>query len=176
MRKPTQSSMDAVGEDEGFELALTDLLGACDAPDTVEPEHAPAAAVSGAAPAGVVVGRLVALSPAPVVAFEEAPDGVAARTTVALSRNLVGCDVLLQFERGDLARPIITGVVQAPIAFDAEVDGRAMVVRGEERIVLQCGKASITLTRTGKVLVKGAYVSVQSSGMNRIKGGSVQIN
>ena len=42
--------------------------------------------------------------------------------------------------------------------------------------MLRCGKASITLTREGKVLIKGAYLSSRSSGVNRIKGGSVQIN
>ena len=31
-------------------------------------------------------------------------------------------------------------------------------------------------TRAGKVLVRGAYVSSRSSGVQRIKGGSVQIN
>jgi hypothetical protein len=43
-------------------------------------------------------------------------------------------------------------------------------------IVLQCGRASIVLTRAGKVLVRGAYVSLRSSGMQRITGASVQIN
>jgi hypothetical protein len=41
---------------------------------------------------------------------------------------------------------------------------------------LQCGKASITLTRAGKVLINGAYVSSRSSGVNRLKGGSIQLN
>ncbi|MEW5071937.1 hypothetical protein AB1P14_09365, partial [Pseudomonas aeruginosa] len=38
------------------------------------------------------------------------------------------------------------------------------------------GKASITLTRAGKVIIRGAYLSSRSTGVNRIKGGSVQIN
>ena len=42
--------------------------------------------------------------------------------------------------------------------------------------VLVRGKASITLTREGKVLIRGTYLSSRSSGVNRIKGGSVQIN
>jgi hypothetical protein len=45
-----------------------------------------------------------------------------------------------------------------------------------EQLVLRCGAASITLTRDGKVLIQGAYVSHRSSGVMRIKGGSVQIN
>ena len=37
-------------------------------------------------------------------------------------------------------------------------------------------EASITLTRAGKVLIQGSYVSSRSTGVNRIKGGSVQLN
>ena len=43
-------------------------------------------------------------------------------------------------------------------------------------MVLRCGKASITLTKAGKVLIEGSYVLSRSTGVNRIKGGSVQLN
>jgi hypothetical protein len=55
-------------------------------------------------------------------------------------------------------------------------DGEQFVIRAKARLVLRCGKASITLTRAGKVLIKGAYVSSRASGVNRVKGGSVQLN
>lgn len=42
--------------------------------------------------------------------------------------------------------------------------------------MLRCGKASITLTRSGKIILRGTYISSRSSGVIRIKGGSVQIN
>jgi hypothetical protein len=42
--------------------------------------------------------------------------------------------------------------------------------------VLQCGSASLTLRRDGRVLIRGAYVETHSRGVNRIKGGSVKIN
>jgi hypothetical protein len=42
--------------------------------------------------------------------------------------------------------------------------------------VLRCGKASITLTSAGKVLIRGTYVLSRSSGVNKIKGGSIQLN
>ncbi|HSP78880.1 MAG TPA: hypothetical protein VLQ93_10140, partial [Myxococcaceae bacterium] len=59
---------------------------------------------------------------------------------------------------------------------EAQVDGRRVVIEGKEEIVLQCGQASITLRRNGKVVIKGTYVESHSSGTQRIKGGSVQIN
>lgn len=55
-------------------------------------------------------------------------------------------------------------------------DGKQLCVEGRERIVLRCGKASITLTRAGKVLIRGTYLSSRSSGVCRMNGGSVQIN
>ena len=46
----------------------------------------------------------------------------------------------------------------------------------DREITLRCGKASITLTGAGKLLLHGAYLLSRSLGVNRIKGGSVQIN
>ena len=51
-----------------------------------------------------------------------------------------------------------------------------MNITAEKEIVLKCGKASITLTKAGKVIIRGTYLLNRSSGVNRIKGGSVQIN
>ncbi|WP_224360786.1 DUF6484 domain-containing protein [Hyalangium versicolor] len=56
------------------------------------------------------------------------------------------------------------------------VDGRQVVIEGNDEIVLRCGQASITLRRNGKLILKGTYVETHSTGVNRIKGGSVQIN
>ena len=65
---------------------------------------------------------------------------------------------------------------EAARPFEARVDGDRVVISADKEIVLQCGKASITLTRAGKILLRGAYLLSRSSGVNRIKGGSVQIN
>lgn len=56
------------------------------------------------------------------------------------------------------------------------VDGKRVTIQGAEEITLKCGKASITLTKSGKILIRGTYLSNRSSGVNRIMGGSVQIN
>ena len=63
-----------------------------------------------------------------------------------------------------------------PAQVSVDVDGERMIVSAREQLVLRCGKASITLTRSGKILIDGCYVSSRSTGMNRLKGGSVQLN
>lgn len=69
---------------------------------------------------------------------------------------------------------------QAPIADQhnntVHVDGKRVVLEGQEEVVLKCGESSITLTRNGKVVIRGKYLLSRSSGVNRILGGSVQVN
>ena len=112
---------------------------------------------------------------------------VAARTTVSLQGIAVGTEVVVLCEHSNIERPIIIGVLQEPQtgagntrstthSVSILADGERQVISAEREIVLRCGDASITLTRAGKILIKGTYVVSRSSGVNRIKGGSVQIN
>jgi len=127
---------------------------------------------------GIVVGQLAGLDAkgAPVVDYPgNAAAPLVARTCVTLRREFVGREITLAFDGGDPERPVVMGIVQsAPV--EIAVDGDRVVLTGKEEIVLRCGKASLVLTRAGKVLLRGAYVSSRSSGVNRVKGGSVQIN
>jgi uncharacterized protein DUF6484 len=130
---------------------------------------------------GVLVGRLAKLdsSGIPWVELPGSESGaLPARTTAELTASDVGSDVVTAFEEGDTSRPIILGVLRLPgrKGVEAKVDGESVVVTGRNEITLRCGKASITLTKAGKVLVQGTYLSSRSSGAHRIKGGSVQIN
>jgi hypothetical protein len=129
-----------------------------------------------------VVGVLWSLDEEGVarVRFDGAPGGrpVPARSVVPLDSSVVGREVVLLFEQGDPARPLVMGVLRTarPEPVHSEIDGEKLVLTGEREIVLRCGEASITLTRAGKVLIQGAYVLTNSSGLNRINGGTVQIN
>ena len=88
-----------------------------------------------------------------------------------------GSTVALMFLGGDRARPLAIGVVSEPETEPAVPQTEETVTLTASReLVLQCGRASLVLTRAGKVLVRGAYVSLRSSGMQRITGASVQIN
>lgn len=139
---------------------------------------------------GVVVGELVGMAEggrAPLVSYpgQSRSAAVLARTTVDLQDHHIGSRVVLMFEDNELTKPIVTGVLreqrgwplpEAPAQVDVDCDGERLVVSARSQIVLRCGKASITLTREGKVLIRGSYVLSRSSGVNRIKGGAVQIN
>jgi len=59
---------------------------------------------------------------------------------------------------------------------EADVDGRRVRIVAQDEIVLECGQASITLRRNGRIIVRGTYVETHSDGTNRIKGGQVRIN
>lgn len=95
-----------------------------------------------------------------------------------------GADVIVALEDGDAAKPIVLGILADPataapeLKSDAcvEIDGKRLVLTGREEVTLRCGKASVTLTKAGKIIVRGTYLSSRSSGVNRIRGGSVQIN
>lgn len=139
---------------------------------------------------GVRIGALIGFSgegARPLVVYPGQPGDAAlvARTIPDLRGAHIGREVLLMFEAGDPMRPIIVGCLQAdeawpldeaPAQVEADADGQRLVVTAKEEIVLRCGQASITLTKAGKVLIRGTYVSSRSSGVNRIKGGSVQLN
>jgi len=56
------------------------------------------------------------------------------------------------------------------------VDGKRVLIEGQEEVVLMCGDASITLTKAGKIVIRGKYLLSRSTGVNRILGGSVQVN
>jgi hypothetical protein len=141
----------------------------------------------------VSVGRIVALHQASaLVDFPANVSGelVPARSLVPVSDKEIGKDVVLAFEENDPARPIILGVLQSGDGSAADsarthpttqlpeiqLDGETLIMSAKKEIVLRCGKASITLTSAGKLLIRGTYVLSRSSGVNRILGGSVQIN
>lgn len=102
--------------------------------------------------------------------------------------------VVLLFENGDPRLPFVMGLIQEISATplldellenppqpphtlaEAHVDGKRVIIEGQDEIVLKCGEASITLRRNGKVIVKGTYLESRATGTHRIKGGSVEIN
>ena len=138
----------------------------------------------------VVTGELVAITEdgsTPLVLFrgQQGTAALRARTVVDLHAAHIGQPVVLMFEEGDAARPIVMGVLRGaagwplqdvPGEVQVEADGERMIVSAKSELVIRCGRASITLTRSGRVVIRGTHVLSRSSGANRIKGGAVLLN
>lgn len=134
----------------------------------------------------VQIGELVALMDdgvTPLVIDPARPDAPArqARSVVDLHAAHIGRQVVLVFEGADVMKPIVMGVLREGGAGHCEqvelrADGDRMIVSAQQQLVLRCGKASITLTKAGKVLIEGTHVLSRSAGVNRIKGGSIELN
>ena len=176
-------------EDPFFSLAADSLAGEVLADDfallSARGVHASHTAASGLAP---VLARLHGfdLLDQPLLSSLPGSPGqvVPARSTVALRRAMVGSEVLVFFIDGDVQQPVISGVLQTPAVTAAaiapggtvQVDEERYVISAEREIVLRCGDASITLTRAGKVIIKGNYILSRSAGYNKIKGAAIDIN
>lgn len=150
---------------------------------------------SGTRMPGAVVGRLLGLAGDgyPLVGFPGS-DGppVAARCVVPLDSDELtrlaeaNQEVLLVFDGDDVSRPIITGLLRAPVSGmlpknerarpeTALVDGRRVRFVAEDEIVLECGEASITLRRNGRVVIRGTHLESDSLGANWIRGLDIQL-
>jgi hypothetical protein len=166
---------------------LAPLLQATAAPDLRASEVPPALSTP---IHGVVIGELLAIADGGTVPLVRYPGQLGsaaarARTAADLHGAHVGAPLVLMFEQGDPLRPVVLGVLReragwplpdAPAQVEVDADGQRMVVNAREQLVLRCGKASITLTKAGKVMIEGGYVLSRSTGVNRIEGGSVQLN
>lgn len=158
------------------------------------------------APGEIMIGSLVGIDGQgqPLVDYPENPTGqpLAALSTLGITAVHVGREVALLFAQGDSQRPVIMGLIHSPlhdliVSYDAKshekspqeqpvlpalkvddvlIDGKRIVLEGTEEIVFKCGAASITLTKAGKILIRGNYLLNCASDINRIQGGSVLVN
>ncbi|UXH78775.1 DUF6484 domain-containing protein [Roseateles amylovorans] len=167
------------GEAHARELTL-DLMSDMTGP-------APQGAVPMPPGPGVVVAEFCGIDEQghPRIRLPNATAPVIARTTIALPRRAAGQQALVFHDASASGGPIITGLLREPqplaaepsaMPFELEIDDERVVLNAGRQLVLRCGQASITLTREGKILLRGTYVCSQSSGVHRINGASVEIN
>jgi hypothetical protein len=100
---------------------------------------------------------------------------VPARSCVPLHLSDVGQQVVVVFESGRTDSPIVLGVIR-PATAGVLIEGQHLTLTAYESVTLKCGAASITLTRDGKVAIRGATIVSQADGSHRIRGGSVELN
>jgi len=138
---------------------------------------------------GVIIGKLTGLENEKIyVDFPLNPENqpLLAFSTTAFNKSDIGKKVAIVFQNGNLHYPMVIGPVISEETSNDElnekesieilVDKKRITFNAEKEITLKCGKASITLTSAGKILIRGKYLLSRSSGVNKIKGGSVQIN
>lgn len=174
-------------------------------PDIIQLEDEAQESHSHLAPGEVVIGTLVAINAhgQPQVDFPEniSQESVGAISTLGLTQQHVGRQVALLFTNGDINNPVVMGIIHSPLGDmlesfnqqqsesgsdveveanlnidDVKVDGSKIIFEAKEEIVFKCGESSITLTKSGKILIRGKYLLNRSTGVNRIMGGSVQVN
>ncbi len=122
---------------------------------------------------------------------------------VALGLLEVGDRIVLSFVQSSPTTPVIMGIVQSRVGQVLEymgqqgcpstevseftqakgdslptvtMNGSKLELTSPTEIKIQCGKSSITLTKSGKILVKGEHVLTRATKANKIKGGSIQLN
>jgi len=141
-------------------------------------------------PPSVVVGSLLALADGrstPYVGFDGqlTAAAVPARSVVDLFPTHIGRKVLLAFDAQDLSRPIVLGVLRGAVAaptanpampVELLADGQRLTVSAQAELVLRCGRSCIILTSDGRIELRADVIVSQAAEVNRIRGGSVQLN
>ena len=141
-------------------------------------------------PGEVIIGKVVDLDKETGIPWVDYPGNptqqfISALTTISLSSVDIGREVALLFAEGDITKPVIMGLIRSDLEMtplpqvspvEARIDNEKIVLSAEKEIVLKCGKATITLTRAGKILIRGAYILSRSSGANKVKGSHIELN
>jgi len=91
-------------------------------------------------------------------------------------------DVITQQQPEQVVAPSVSPEINLTSAIDRTnkpeviVDGNKIELSAPEEITLRCGKASITLNKNGKILIKGEHVLNRMAGAFKVKSGSVHLN
>ncbi|MDF1546093.1 MAG: hypothetical protein P1R58_13450 [bacterium] len=57
-----------------------------------------------------------------------------------------------------------------------KIESDQIEIQAGSKLVLKCGKGSLSINEDGTIIVKGSRLLSRSSGINKIKGAAVQIN
>lgn len=138
-----------------------------------------------------VVGKVVDISADgnPFVNYPGNLSGpVPARTILSINtaeeeKQLLDADVLLLLWRnGESVTPIIVGILRERFEsrrLRSDAVGRVkrrVIVEASEEILFECGESSLRMRKDGRVTTKGRNLVSRSSGANKIKGASIQLN
>ena len=135
----------------------------------------------------------------PLVAYDETTrkTPIEALTTISLNHDVIGKDVAISFARNNGVVAIVMGVIKRALddVLDVDrmgkrdesnsneanekaaiVDGKKLELSATDEVTIRCGKASISLNKNGKILIKGEHMLNRTAGSYKIKSGSIQLN
>jgi len=105
---------------------------------------------------------------------------VVAQTVTPLGADAVGERVALLPLANDAGWLVVGRLLppgpQEGVSAVLEVDGERATLTAKKRISLRCGKASVELTRAGKIILRGTYVASESEGLQHLRGAVVEVN
>lgn len=137
---------------------------------------------------GMVLGVLVGFTSdgCPLVDFPNNPAErrLEARHTIELAASDAGRQVTIMFAQSDPVQPVITGILQDSKTTEGalkrdlrvQIDSETFAFTAKQQLILECGKCKITLTRDGRITIRGVEILSRASGTQRIRGGSIQLN
>jgi uncharacterized protein DUF6484 len=128
-----------------------------------------------------VLAELVELDAGRPVVVLDGERRVCVAATVALATGDVGRRVTVAFLGGDAEQAIVTGLLQhtgQPRTRPAklELDAKELELSADRQITLRCGKSSIILTHDGRIVIRGEHLLSRATSVNRIRGGTIQLN
>lgn len=118
-------------------------------------------------------------------------DGVTTAVWASVAGHIdesgIGRTAVVMFIAGEWERPLVVGLVRAadaaPVPAPAETvpdaPARAekhVVVEAGEALTLKCGKASLTMQKNGRLVLRGTDIASYASGTQRINGAIVEVN
>ena len=115
----------------------------------------------------------------------EMPDGSSVKASPLWTgadvawNECVGLRAVVASATGQSTTSFLIGLLDRPRAATAPSAGRVervQHVRASDELILECGKSKVSLRADGRVVILGGYLLSRSSGVNKIKGGSVEIN
>lgn len=139
----------------------------------------------------IVLGTIVGAGPDGVRILLPAltTDEMTAASLCAIGENETGKTCAVQFIDGDIAKPLIMGLLYAGAQEEAgaalpvqheEVavirDGERVRIDAQRELVLQCGASRIVLRADGVIHIRGLYIDSQAKATQRIRAGSVRVN
>ena len=65
---------------------------------------------------------------------------------------------------------------QLPSTVLVESDGQRVMLTARDELVLRCGRSSITMGADGRMTLKADVIVSEAAELNRVRGGSVQLN